>query len=123
MPKSPYDFDVSSILSGGQEKKKPTRDSRRAFSQTQRNHIFAQQDGKCAECHEKLDFTTVRYHHAKPWAYGGRTITVNGRALCPNCHAKITHKERLKKVDKKRTQKQTNPFYVNLPKVKLPKGF
>jgi len=85
------------------------KDSRRSFSPTQKKAILSQQDHKCASCHEKLDIA-IHFHHAKPWSSGGRTIVQNGRALCANCHEKVTHKDRLKRVDKKRKPRNTNPF-------------
>jgi 5-methylcytosine-specific restriction endonuclease McrA len=120
LPKNPYDLrDVASVLVGGPEKKKPIRDSRRAFNQTQRNRILFQQNSKCAKCHKKLDPRAMHFHHKKPWSSGGRTITENGRALCPTCHAIVTSEERLKKVDKKRrTKKPSNIF--DIPRIKLP---
>ncbi len=39
-------------------------------------------------------------------------VTVNGRAVCGSCHNKITHKERLKKVDnpvRNKQKKQAHP--------------
>ena len=90
---------------------KPKKDSRRAFTRTQKNEILYQQDNRCASAlckHKKLDPRAIEFDHKKPWAAGGRTITQNGRALCPECHKIITHKERLRKTDKKRKTK--NPF-------------
>jgi hypothetical protein len=78
-----------------------SRDGRRAFTTTQKNEILHQQDGKCAECHKKLDVRVIEYHHIKAWAAQGRTVTQNGAALCPTCHKLKTHKERLKSIDKK----------------------
>jgi len=46
-----------------------------------------------------------------PWASGGRTKVVNGRALCADCHEIISHKDRLKRVDKKRKPKEFNPLF------------
>lgn len=86
------------------------KDSRRSFTSTQKNQILHQQDNKCARCHEKLDPRATEFDHKKPWASGGRTIVVNGRAVCANCHKKITHEDRLKRVDKKRKSRNTNPF-------------
>lgn len=100
---------------------KPKRDSRRSFTSTQKKQILYQQDNKCAKCHKKLDPRAIHFHHQKPWSSGGRTITANGRALCPGCHEILSHKERLKKVDKRRKKKQTSVF--DLPKVELPKGY
>jgi nitrate/TMAO reductase-like tetraheme cytochrome c subunit len=89
---------------------KPKRDSRRAFNRTQKNEILYQQDNKCAICHKKLDPRTTEFDHKKPWASGGRTTTINGRALHPRCHKIVTHNQRLRKTDKKRKSKQTDPF-------------
>lgn len=73
-----------------------TRDKKRSFSITQKNEILYQQDNMCGKCNHKLDPRAIEYHHRKPWAAGGRTITVNGLALCPKCHKIIAHEERLK---------------------------
>jgi 5-methylcytosine-specific restriction endonuclease McrA len=122
LPKNPYDFrDVASVLIGGPEKKKPRRDSRRAFNQTQKVEIFRRQKGKCAMCHKKLDFTLADFDHIKPFESGGKTTVRNGQALHKDCHAKKIQKERLKKVDKKRTRKPTDLFQI--PKTKLPKSY
>ncbi len=79
---------------------KTDKDTRRAFTQTQKNEIMHQQDYKCAECHKKLDLRATEFDHKKPWASGGRTITINGRALCADCHRIISHKHRLKQIDR-----------------------
>jgi len=114
MPKDP--FGLPSLYPN-----QPKRDSRRAFTRTQKNEILYQQDNKCARCHKKLDPRAVQFDHAKPWASGGRTIKRNGRALCGECHDIITHNQRLKKTDKRRKKKRSSVF--DLPKIKLPKGF
>ena len=102
------------------------RDTRRAFTQTQKKEILYQQDNKCAICHKKLDPRDIEYDHKKPWASGGRTKTVNGRALCGSCHNKITHKTKLKKVDSKKTnpkKPKSNDIFgfgdYKPPKIKL----
>jgi 5-methylcytosine-specific restriction endonuclease McrA len=78
------------------------KDIRRSFSPTQKKEILYQQDHKCARCHKKLDPRATHFHHEKPWSSGGRTKTANGRALCASCHEILSHKERLKRVDKKK---------------------
>jgi 5-methylcytosine-specific restriction endonuclease McrA len=113
MPKNP--FELPSLYPS-----QPRRDTRRSFTSTQKKEILYQQDYKCARCHKKLDPRATHFHHAKPWSSGGRTITVNGRALCASCHEILTHKERLKKVDKRRKKKPSSVF--DLPETKLPKG-
>lgn len=37
------------------------RDTRRAFTQTQKQEILYQQDNKCAFCHKKLDPRDIEY--------------------------------------------------------------
>jgi len=80
------------------------RDKRRAFTITQKNNILYQQDNKCAICHRKLDIRIVEYDHIKAWSAEGKTIVKNGAALCPNCHRKKTFSQRLKAVDKPKTE-------------------
>jgi len=87
------------------------KDTRRSFTSTQKKEILYQQDNKCAMCHKKLDPRATHFHHAKPWASGGRTITANGRALDADCHEITSHKERLRQSDKKRKPRNTNPFF------------
>ena len=98
------------------------RDRRRSFTQSQKNQILYQQDKKCARCHKPLDPRAIEYDHKKPWAAGGRTKTINGRALCANCHKIITHNQILGKVEgrrrhgrktkqrRKKSRKMQNPF-------------
>ena len=59
-------------------KKETERDTRRCFSPTQRKELLYQQNNKCARCHKPLDPRAIQYDHTKPWASGGRTITVMG---------------------------------------------
>jgi hypothetical protein len=107
----PLKLPKNNILGVGGTKAK--RDSRRAFSVSQKNEILYQQDHKCASSlchHKKLDPRAIEFDHKKPWASGGRTITKNGRALCPECHKILTHNQRLKNTDKKRPTRDSNPF-------------
>lgn len=88
-----------------------TRDRRRSFTVTQKNEILYQQGGYCAGTwcgHSRLDPRNTHFHHDEPWSVGGRTITQNGVALCPNCHGIIEHKNRLKRLDKGRERPQRN---------------
>lgn len=119
--KNPFGIEPIKIepINFGFGPKKNKRDPRRAFTRTQKNEILHQQDYKCARCHEKLDLRATEFDHKKPWAAGGRTITVNGRALCATCHKIVTHNTRLKKVEKKKIKKEYNPFEVKLPKMKF----
>lgn len=52
----------------------PKKDTRRSFTQTQKNEILYQQDNKCASSlchHKKLDPRATEFDHKKPWASGG----------------------------------------------------
>lgn len=113
--------DLPSIWGNSPEEE---NDSRRAFTQTQKKEILFQQDSKCARCHKKLDPRATQFDHKKPWASGGRTITINGRALCSSCHDIVTHQDRLKKVDKGKKEQKNNNFGLGdfrLPEFKAPK--
>ena len=110
-------FDFKPIGFYSSQQKRVERDSRRAFTQTQKNEILFQQDYKCAICHKKLDPRAIEYDHIKPWAAGGRTITINGRALCANCHRIFTKESIRKKADKKHKKRKpeyNNPFTNDL---------
>jgi hypothetical protein len=91
-------------------KPKKKRDSRRSFTRTQKAEIWDQQNGKCAKCLKILKQRTVEYDHGKAWSDGGRTVVKNGRAMCAECHKLKTHKERLKKVNKKRKESKSSNF-------------
>ena len=95
------------------------RDRRRTFTKTQKNEIWAQQDGKCAKCHKRLDPRTVEYHHGRSWSAGGKTLVKNGKALCSKCHKIEHHKKRLQKIEKKpKSSKNKNIFgSANYPKI------
>ena len=96
---------------------KTKRDQRRTFTRTQKNEIWAQQNGKCAnaKCRKPLDIRTVEYDHKKGWAAAGRTVLVNGQALCPNCHKLKTHKQMLRRIEKKPEQPKSGFSLFGLP--------
>ena len=90
-------------------KEQSKRDTKRSFTRTQKNEILYQQNGKCAQCHERLDPRDIEFDHKKAWASEGRTKTQNGRAVCGSCHNKISHGQRLNK-DKKKPKQQLSDF-------------
>jgi 5-methylcytosine-specific restriction endonuclease McrA len=101
----------------GRRKESNERDSRRTFTQSPKNNT-------CAKCKEHLDMRVVQFDHAKPWAAGGRTISENGRALCANCHAKVTNETNVKKADgKKKPKRSNNPLQISMPSLKIGKLF
>ena len=103
----------------GYEQQKIVRDTRRSFTRTQKNEIIYQQNNKCARCHKKLDPRAIEFDHKRAWAAGGRTITVNGRAVCGTCHKIITHEGRLKKADKKKKERKNYDLF-GLSKLEQP---
>ena len=115
---------------GWSSKREKERDTRRAFSQSQKSEIWDRQKGICrgSHCgHSQLLRAATHYDHIKPHEDGGKTIVKNGQALCATCHALKSNKDRLKKVDKKRKgkiKKNTNyGFITNLGKKRNKKGF
>ncbi len=90
----------------GTKDKNAGRDKRRAFTVVQKNEILAQQGNKCAICKKPLDMRAKQFDHQKGWADKGRTVTQNGRALCPNCHSIKTHDDRLAKIEGKKPAKK-----------------
>lgn len=79
----------------------PLRDSRRSFTETQKQAILHRQRYRCARCHYWLDFRATKFHHKKYWSQGGWTTTHNAVALCSICHDIIHHEETVWKTDYK----------------------
>jgi 5-methylcytosine-specific restriction endonuclease McrA len=94
------------------------RDKRRGFTQSQKNEIWARQKGKCALCHSSLDPRSTQYDHKKAHSANGKTKTGNGRALCANCHSKVTHDQRLEKIEGKKKPTTRRPAATKKSKMK-----
>jgi superfamily II DNA or RNA helicase len=64
---------------------------RRAFSKRQHLLLAMKAGGKCEECGIGL---TQSFHadHVVPYSKGGKTVTKNGAALCPQCNLKKGNK-------------------------------
>ncbi len=124
----PYDIFGNKIkgnpfgLELGSSSKKIEKDSRRSFTQSQKNEIWDRQGGRCAKCDKPLKRAATHYDHKIPHEKGGKTEVKNGQALCANCHSIKSNKDRLKKVDIKRKPKSNVPFgfgEIKPPKIKL----
>lgn len=61
-------------------------DTKRYFSSKDRELIYKNSAGKCAECEIDLVRTNFHADHIKPHAAGGSTQVSNGRALCSKCN-------------------------------------
>lgn len=97
------------------------RDKKRSLGATEKKEIQARQKLKCAKCKKPLDPRAIHYHHKKEWSEGGKTNIKNCQALCPNCHEKESHKQRLKKIEKKKKEPK-NPYSISIKKPKLGKS-
>ena len=63
-----------------------TRDERflgiRAFSDSMKQKVYEQQDGKCAICNEPFEIYQMEGDHITPWHEGGKTKEENLQMLC-----------------------------------------
>ncbi|MEM1563682.1 MAG: HNH endonuclease signature motif containing protein [Candidatus Bathyarchaeia archaeon] len=115
MPKDP--FKLPNIDWSDWILEEPKRDSRRAFTESQKKDILVRQKYRCARCHKLLDLRATHFHHVKPWASGGKTRTANGVALCSECHDKVHHEQRLKKLEGKKRKKKSGIFDIDLSSI------
>lgn len=92
------------------------KDTRRSFTQTQKNEICDRQNNKCAKCRDPLLRSATHYDHKIPWEKGGKTEVNNGQALCAICHSIKNNKDRLKKIDSIRKTKSDNGS-ASVPKI------
>ncbi|WP_397603838.1 HNH endonuclease [Sphingorhabdus sp.] len=58
---------------------------RRSFSWRQRKFLQIISDNMCQECGVQLN-ESFHADHVQPWSKDGKTILVNGQALCPPCN-------------------------------------
>jgi 5-methylcytosine-specific restriction endonuclease McrA len=58
---------------------------KRLFSKRQRQILFWVAAGKCQVCSQILK-KNFHADHIRPFSKGGKTITRNGQALCPECN-------------------------------------
>lgn len=61
---------------------------RRAFSHSQKRHLYLRSEGRCERCGEPLG-TAWHAHHKQRYADDGVTEIYNAAALCERCHAFI----------------------------------
>jgi len=93
---------------------KKRENKREPVSQSQKNEVLARQKNRCARCKNPLDMRAKHFDHVKEVYKGGKSRIGNLQALCPNCHSKKTHKEKLQKVEKRRkTNKSSGNYFVN----------
>ncbi len=93
---------------------KPEKRRRKSVPTSIKKEVLYKQNYKCAKCGKKLP-PTRHFHHKKAVSKGGKNTVSNVIALCPNCHAKIHHRQRVKKANKKARakKKKKNPWEID----------
>ena len=64
-----------------------SKDSRRAFTDSERLSIWYRCNEKCQKCKKKIRFDEMQADHITPHIESGETIIENGQALCQQCNA------------------------------------
>ncbi len=68
--------------------------SKRSVSETKKKYVAAQQDWKCAHCHQQLP-ASFEVDHKVSLKFGGTNHISNLAALCRNCHGEKTARDNL----------------------------
>ncbi len=84
----------ATILFNNEDKKNISKTNKRNVSELSKKIVASNQKWKCAKCKEILDFT-YEIDHIVPLYKGGGNEIGNLRALCRNCHGKITLIDRI----------------------------
>ena len=64
------------------------KDSRRAFSQTERELIYFRQRKTCAVCGKEITWRDANIHHIQEYSRGGKTELKNAALVHASCHPK-----------------------------------
>lgn len=94
-----------------ENQKSNKKDHKRQIGKSEKNEVWERQHGKCAICHKPLTPATTQYDHIRPYAKGGETDISNIQALCANCHAKKTNRDRVNEIRRKRELKKKKEEY------------
>ncbi len=66
--------------------------SLRAFSEKEKQQMYALQQGICNVCKEKFELDQMEADHITPWSMGGKTEISNGQMLCKSCNRRKSNK-------------------------------
>ncbi len=84
---------IIGVIAAASRKKTPYKDlTRKHFSESDKENVLRKQNHRCIECNRVLD--VVDFDHID--ADKTNNDISNCQALCPNCHAKKSRKERSK---------------------------
>ena len=100
---------------------------RKRLTKADKEKILKRQNYKCAGKNCSINFreteVPISWDHKKPLALGGTNSLKNYQALCPNCHAIKTRKDRSKIAKAKEKEKKRTLFGFGTPiRIKKPKG-
>ncbi len=110
MKKMPWEIKPLSL--SGQNKKH----KREPVALSQKKEVLARQKSKCNICHLPLNPIRIHFDHIQEVYKGGKSTVRNLQALCLNCHADKTQKERLQRTErnkKKARSNESNNYYLN----------
>jgi len=109
MARDPFGFGIKPMRLGGlvsSSPKEKTKYKRVPVTSTQKKEVLFRQKDKCAwpncRVHFHRDGVSPHFDHIKRVDKGGKSLTSNLQALCPNHHQSKTDKETLKEVEKTR---------------------
>ena len=63
----------------------------RFFNKRQRRILYIYSNGKCSKCSACLS-EDFHADHIRPFSKGGKTLLINGQALCSKCNVKKSNK-------------------------------
>ncbi len=64
----------------------------RAFSDSQKQKIYEEQEGICLHCKKTYDISEMEGDHITPWCEGGKTELSNLQMLCRSCNRRKSSK-------------------------------
>ena len=82
----------------------PKKRKRVRPTKSEKNQIWDKQDGNCDKCGKRLSPTTSEYHHKNGNPANWRLSNLS--LVCVECHKKERNKQRVKKVQKRRREKE-----------------
>lgn len=103
-------MDVDVIFGTGKKSKRPP------VKQSVKKQLLFRSKGRCEKCGKNLIEAGIPYHiHHKDGDRKNNCLS-NLMLVCPNCHEKLTHAQRLKG----NFERKKSPYGIEIPEVKVP---